>query len=124
MNKNSSLLNYLDSVEHQLELLNADTGRLLNHIKELYKENEDLKNGIYEKELIKQQKSKIQELTEHTLRGFYITDQELEKILRFKDQHENGKFEYSFIPTVDGEYGKVTDMRTGDKLIFREPCIK
>lgn len=92
----------------------------------LREENQKLKEGIWEKEEVARLKSDYEKMRADYYRGFAITEEEEEKINKFKDNYKTqkfgaigGAFKYEFVPTSIGTSGTIIGP-DGKKLIFCE----
>ena len=96
----------------------------------LRNENARLKSEAYKDEELAKMKERYDKMSEHYYLGFPISEEEDEKIKKWKDkmietQPGNGgaiggRFRYEFIPTGVGTIGTVIDTFTGERFCFRD----
>ena len=96
----------------------------------LREENKKLKDGIWEKEEVKQLKERYEEMKGDYYRGFPISKEEDKKIKKWMDECESenpspkttisGRYLYHFYPTSIGVAGTIEDTITKKKLEFQE----
>lgn len=72
-------------------------------------------------------KSEYDIMQHNYYQGFPITDEEKEKITKFKNEHRSPEdrklgahYTYTFIPTALGTIGVIKDDLSGDELEFKE----
>lgn len=93
----------------------------LNHYKE---ENDKLNRKFFEKEYIATTKRRYDALLQDLMRGFPISEEENERIKRWKAEHKKvcscgGCYEYRFVPSPLGDSGYIL-CSCGAKFVFRE----
>lgn len=96
----------------------------------LRNENARLKSEAYKDEELTKMKESHDRMSEEYYRGFPISEEEDEKIKKWKDKmiyiHPGnggaigGRFRYEFIPTGVGTIGTVIDTFTGERFNFRD----
>ncbi len=102
-------------------------------IERLRKENQKLKDGIWEKEEVAKLKKENEDMWLNYNKSFIVTEEQWDKIDEWKDKHANekhngkslrggaigGVYTYVFVPTSIGTYGCVK-CNCGEEYVFSE----
>ena len=116
-------------VDELCDSIKLKYNNLLRKYERLEKENERFKNETYKDEEIAHLKKLINSLNRQVNHGFYISDEEFEKIVAFTNEHDimhgsagaiGGRYIFSFLPTSVGVVGTVKCTHCDKTFAFRE----
>ena len=116
-------------VDELCDSIKLKYNNLLRKYDKLEKENERLKSEIYKDEEITHFKKLVNNLNKQVNHGFYISDEEFERITAFTKEHDEihgsagaigGRFIFSFLPTSVGVIGTVKCVSCDKTFAFRE----
>jgi hypothetical protein len=107
-----------------------DQDRIIEHLR---KENQKLKDGVWEKEEVARLKKQNDDMWLNYHKSFIVTEEQWDKIDEWKDKHTNekhngksfrggaigGVYTYEFVPTSIGTYGCVK-CNCGEEYVFSE----
>ena len=116
-------------VDELCDSIKLKYNNLLKKYERLEKENERLKSETYKDEEVAHFKKLIANLNKQVNHGFYISDEEFEKIVAFTNEHDvmhglaggiSGRYVFSFLPTSVGTVGTVKCTQCDGICAFRE----
>jgi len=107
-----------------------DQDRIIEHLR---KENQKLKEGVWEKEEVSKLKREYEGMKRKYYNAFIVTDEQWNKIHEWQDKHTKekhndnalrggaigGVYTYKFVPTGIGTYGCVK-CNCGEEYVFSE----
>ena len=107
-----------------------DQDRIIEHLR---KENDKLKDGVWEKEEVARLKKKCDDMWLNYNRSFIVTEEQWDKIHEWQDKHTKekhnnnamrggaigGVYTFVFTPTAVGTYGYIK-CNCGEEYVFSE----
>ena len=121
----------IQNIKKVLQELYDHYRSIANRNEYLLEENKRLKSEAYKDEELSKMKDQYDKMNADYYRGFPISENENNKINEWIDKISKeypgnegaigGRFEYEFIPTGVGTFGKIIDSISGKSFSFQEP---